>query len=398
MRFSKSVVLWSRGVIKERWNSDDEQDVKQRKREGVFEYQVAGEYEHPSFPDGLALEREDQSDAYSDVSSGEVQINHDAELDMHVSNLKEKLLYDDHLALVLTVDDTAHPGPERCGKTRLAEKFCQDEEVKDEFKNNIFCVPVSQNPSLDLIVQQLYPEEGCWEIALPDKHGVHAIQWLQAFAKHVKFQDSGDIKIRISKIWFLLLDVNNAFLYGDLDEEVDMKLPPGFGQKGEHRVCRLHKSLYGLKQASRQWFIKLSLALRAAGFTQSCLEEIASIKDSLSRQFKLKDLGNLKYFLGIEVARSRQGIALSQRKYALEILEDAGFLAAKPSRFPVDQNLALTQTRRELLSDPSQYRRLVGRMIYLTITRPDLTYAVHIVTQFMDKPHQPHLDAAYNVK
>ncbi|KAL6175250.1 hypothetical protein ACLB2K_051892 [Fragaria x ananassa] len=167
-----------RGVIKERWNSEDEQDVKQRKREGVFEYKVAGENELPSFPYGLALEREDQSDAYSDASSGEVQINHEAELDMHVSNLKRKLLYHDHLALVLT-------GPERCGKTRLAEKFCQDEEVKDEFKNNIFCVPVSQNPSLDLIVQQLYPEEGCWEIALPDENGVHAIQWLQAFAKHV---------------------------------------------------------------------------------------------------------------------------------------------------------------------------------------------------------------------
>lgn len=129
-------------------------------------------------PDGLALEREDQSDAYNNASLGEVQINHEAELDMHVSNLKRKLLYDGHLALVLT-------GPERCGKTRLAEKFCQDEEVKDEFKNNIFCVPVSLNPSLDLIVQQLYPEEGCWEIALPDKNGVHAIQWLQAFAKHV---------------------------------------------------------------------------------------------------------------------------------------------------------------------------------------------------------------------
>ncbi|KAL6181251.1 hypothetical protein ACLB2K_047906 [Fragaria x ananassa] len=131
--------------------------------------------------------------------------------------------------------------------------------------------------------------------------------------------------------------------------------------------------------------------------TGNSLEEIALIKESLSRKFKLKDLGNLKYFLGIEVARSRQGIALSQRKYALEILEDAGFLAAKPSRFPVDQNLALTQTGGELLSDPSQYRRLVGRMIYLTITRPDLTYAVHILTQFMDKPRQPHVDATYHV-
>ncbi|KAG5254077.1 mitochondrial protein [Salix suchowensis] len=74
-----------------------------------------------------------------------------------------------------------------------------------------------------------------------------------------------------------------------------------------------------------------------------------------------------------------------------------GFLASKPSRFPVDHNLALTQSEGSLLADPSQYRRLVGRMIYLTITRPDLAYAVHILSQFMDKPRQPHLDAAHQV-
>ncbi|KAL6185670.1 hypothetical protein ACLB2K_041800 [Fragaria x ananassa] len=108
-------------------------------------------------------------------------------------------------------------------------------------------------------------------------------------------------------------------------------------------------------------------------------------------------MGQLKYFLGIEVARSKQGIALCQRKYALEILEDTGFLGAKSSRFLVDQNLALTQTNGELLHDPSQYRRLVGRLIYLTITRPDLVYAVHILSQFMDKPRQPHLEAAHKV-
>ncbi|KAL6201273.1 hypothetical protein ACLB2K_024987 [Fragaria x ananassa] len=108
-------------------------------------------------------------------------------------------------------------------------------------------------------------------------------------------------------------------------------------------------------------------------------------------------MGQLRYFLGIEVARSKRGIVLSQRKYALEVLEDAGFLGAKPSRFPIDQNLVLRQDEGVELKDASQYRRLIGRLIYLTITRPDLVYVVHILSQFMDKPRQPHLDAAHQV-
>lgn len=178
----------------------------------------------------------------------------------------------------------------------------------------------------------------------------------------------------------------------------------------------MHKSLYVLKQASRQWFLKLSSALKAAGFKQSwsdyslfirntqgrfrtllvyvddvilagnSLQDIIETKQFLASHFKLKDIGQLRYFLGIEVARSKQGIVLCQRKYALEVLEDAGFLGAKPSRFPVEQNLTLTQGDGAELKDASQYRRFVGRLIYLTFTRPDLVYVVHILSQFMDTP------------
>ncbi|KAM1377387.1 hypothetical protein ACFX1Q_038885 [Malus domestica] len=206
-----------------------------------------------------------------------------------------------------------------------------------------------------------------------------------------------------------------------------MSLPPGFRRKGETRVCKLHKSLYGLKQASRQWFIKLSCALSKAGYQQSKadyslfvrnhdgkftallvyvddiilagnnIQAIEDIKSFLTKQFKLKDLGQLKYFLGIEIARSSKGIALSQRKYALEILEDAGYLGAKVATSPMEQNLSLRKDEGQCITDPSSYRRLIGRLIYLTITRPDLVYAVHILSQFMEKPRTPHLEAAHRV-
>ncbi|CAL8999717.1 unnamed protein product [Prunus brigantina] len=115
-------------------------------------------------------------------------------------------------------------------------------------------------------------------------------------------------------------------------------------------------------------------------------------------KIKLKPDGTVKRFKARLVAKgSKHGVTLCQRKYALEILDGAGFLGAKPSRFLVEQNLSLTQTNGRLLNDLSSYRRLVGRLIYLTITRPNLVYAVHVLSQFMDKPRQPHLEAAHKV-
>ncbi|BBH03528.1 RmlC-like cupins superfamily protein [Prunus dulcis] len=223
------------------------------------------------------------------------------------------------------------------------------------------------------------------------------------------------------------LDVQNAFLHGDLDEEVYMLPPPGLRRQGANMVCRLQKSLYGLKQASRNWFSKFSTAIKRAGFQQSKADyslftkvrgasftavllyvddmiitgndntAIEELKRFLHNNFRIKDLGHLKYFLGVEVAYSKQGIAISQRKYTLDILEDAGMIGAKPTKFPMEQNQRLTPSDGELLKDPSQYRRLIGRLIYLTITRPDIIFSVHVLSQFMQQPRKPHLEAAYRV-
>ena len=119
----------------------------------------------------------------------------------------------------------------------------------------------------------------------------------------------------------------------------------------------------------------------------------AEFKRYLNRCFHMKDLGPLKYFLGIEVARSPRGIFLCQRKYALEIIDECGLLGANPAAFPIEPNHKRALAYGQSLPDPTSYRQLVGRLIYLTITRPELCYVVHILSQFMQDPKEEHFEA-----
>ena len=229
------------------------------------------------------------------------------------------------------------------------------------------------------------------------------------------------------------LYVTNAFLHGILHEEVFMDIPPGYQIPAAVQlqfpncklVCQLLQTIYGLRQAPREWFSILSDALLEFGFTQTFSDSsmfvlkknadivillvyvddmvltgsnaqlMFDVTQFLATKFKIKELGDLKYFLGIEIARSYDGIYLNQRKYCLDILQDIGYLAAKPCVVVMEQNHTLTATSSSPpLQNISTYRRLIGRLIYLTITRPDLAYSVHILAQFMHQPQQVHWQAA----
>jgi len=124
---------------------------------------------------------------------------------------------------------------------------------------------------------------------------------------------------------------------------------------------------------------------------------IDSLKGFLHTQFKLKNLGHLRYFLGLEIEKSDEGIFFSQRQYTLQLLEDTGFLASKPTFVPMVPNSKLCSFEGDLLLDPTVYRRLIGRLLYLIVSRPDITFAMHKLSQFVFQPRQLHLDAAYHL-
>ncbi|XP_019436613.1 PREDICTED: uncharacterized protein LOC109342946 [Lupinus angustifolius] len=228
--------------------------------------------------------------------------------------------------------------------------------------------------------------------------------------------------------WFLhQLDVNTAFLHGDLNETDYMKIPHGLHTTNPSPVCKLNKSIYGLKQASRQWHEKLTKVLLSYGFNKSHYDhslltktkhsnftailiyvddlvligndfsEIQLTKQLLDTKFNIKDLGNLKFFLGLEIARSSKGIALYQRKYVLDLLSETGMFTAKPCSTPMDYNIKLHSSSGSPFPDPAPYRRLLGKLLYLTNSRPDISYAVSHLSQFNSCPTDQHHQAANRI-
>ncbi|GKD15051.1 retrovirus-related pol polyprotein from transposon TNT 1-94 [Tanacetum coccineum] len=126
-------------------------------------------------------------------------------------------------------------------------------------------------------------------------------------------------------------------------------------------------------------------------------EEITQVKKALEDKFTIKDLGLARYFLGIELCRTETGTYLHQRKYVLDLLKDAGLTAGKPTTFPLPQNLKLSLDKGVPLKHPDSYRRLVGRLLYLSMTRPDISYSVQHLSQFISAPKDPHMQAALHL-
>lgn len=229
------------------------------------------------------------------------------------------------------------------------------------------------------------------------------------------------------------LDVKTAFLHGDLEEEIYMKQPEGFVVPGkEHLVCRLKKSLYGLKQAPRQWYKRFDSFMISLGYSRSQFDDcvyygqfngsqvylllyvddmliasrdkslISRLKVQLSNEFDMKDLGEAKKILGMEIHRDRQigKLYLSQKKYIAKVLDRFSMNDSKSVSTPLASHFKLSEDQCPKTEDQMEqmynvpYSSAVGSLMYAMVcTRPDLAHAISVVSRYMHNPGKDHWNA-----
>ncbi|BBH05186.1 multidrug resistance-associated protein 9 [Prunus dulcis] len=237
------------------------------------------------------------------------------------------------------------------------------------------------------------------------------------------------IALAAQKRWKLFqLDVKSAFLNGVLQEEVYVDQPPGFVvQDKEDRVYRLKKALYGLKQAPRAWYEEINSYFTAAGFqkspseatlyvkaaesgilivslyvddiiyTGSSEELVMSFKTEMMKRYEMTDLGLLHHFLGLGVIQAEPYIFLHQKKYARTLLDKFGLKDCKAVSTPLAMNEKLSKEDGSEQADEKVYRQIVGSLLYLTATRPDIMFAASLLARYMHGPTKKHMGTAKRV-
>lgn len=267
---------------------------------------------------------------------------------------------------------------------------------------------------------------------------VHGIDFKETFSPVVKFTSLRILLALAAKYDFEIeqMDFDTAFLNGDLQEEIYIQQPEGFVVSGkEHMVLKLNKTLYGLKQSPREWNRKLNNFLLKIGFKRlytdhgvyiynkmKCIiilalyvddlviigndkESIIKLKQIISKNFKIKDLGPLKYIVGIEIIRDRANrkIMLTQRQYIKDILKRFNMSDCKEISTPLNVSMklcklgsAVSNTTEDKTKGP--YLEAVGSIIYAMIaTRPDLAFAVGLVSRYMSDPKESHWSAVKHI-
>ncbi|GJX96279.1 putative ribonuclease H-like domain-containing protein [Tanacetum coccineum] len=224
------------------------------------------------------------------------------------------------------------------------------------------------------------------------------------------------------------MDVKSAFLYGIIDEEVYVSQPPGFiDPKFPKKVYKVVKALYGLHQAPRAWYATLSTFLLKSGYRRGTIDKTLFIKKDkndimlvqvyvddiifgstkrswcdefealMKSRFQMSSMGELTFFLGLQVKQKEDGIFISQDKYVAEILKKFDFTCVKTASTPIETQKPLTKDEEADDVDIHLYRSMIGSLMYLTASRPDIMFAVCACSRFQVTPKTSHLNAVKRI-
>ncbi|GJU97648.1 retrovirus-related pol polyprotein from transposon TNT 1-94 [Tanacetum coccineum] len=224
------------------------------------------------------------------------------------------------------------------------------------------------------------------------------------------------------------MDVKTAFLNGELKEEVYVHQPEGFvDPERPHHVYRLKKALYGLKQAPRAWYDTLSKFLLAQGFSKGVVDPTLFIRktgkhtlhvqiyvddiifastdpkdcdrfsNEMSSKFQMSMMGQISFFLGLQISQNPRGIFINQSKYANEILKKFDLHKSDPVDTPMVERTKLDEDLSGTPVDQTKYRSMIGSLMYLTASRPDLVFAMCMCARYQSRPTKKHLEAVKRV-
>ncbi|KAJ9550670.1 hypothetical protein OSB04_014715 [Centaurea solstitialis] len=267
-----------------------------------------------------------------------------------------------------------------------------------------------------LVAQGYTQEEGIdYDDVFAPVARIEAIRLFLAFASYKRF-----------KVY--QMDVKSAFLYGKIEEEVYVCQPPGFEDpKFPDKVYKLRKALYGLHQAPRAWYDTLSTYLLENQFERGVIDKTLFIKkkgldlllvqiyvddiifgstkeelckefeDLMHKRFKMSSMGELTFFLGLQVKQKNDGLLINQSKYVKDMLTKFGFLDAKSASTPMETHKQLTADVEGEEVDVYQYRSMIGSLMYLTASRPDIMFAVCVCARFQVRPKESHLQAVKRI-
>jgi hypothetical protein len=220
------------------------------------------------------------------------------------------------------------------------------------------------------------------------------------------------------------MDVKSAFLNGYIEEEVYVRQPPGFeNPKYPNHVYKLHKALYGLKQAPRAWYERLKAFLLAKGFKMGSVDKtlfllkqgtdtllvqiyvddiifggsshalVAKFSKTISREFEMSMMGELTFFLGLQIKQTREGTFVHQGKYTKDLLRKFDIGEAKPLSMSMSTTTALDEDKEGEAVDQKQYRSMIGSLLYLTTMRLDIQFTVCLCARFQSSPCTSHHQA-----